>query len=174
MEIHYLAFQTITLSSPGADSLFQHGCPQTVVPCCLPYHSAHGGMDSAQPLWCTSVTLDSTLLLCVGTQKTLWNLIWSVRASGLKRVCGNLIWITFQATSKCGLDLICKNCISWFSFFFFLLSRLNSPQWTLWLQYFPAIHTTQWCCLSQLMSSYWLCVTASQMSKINENTLHFN
>ena len=122
MEIHYLAFQTITLSSPGADSLFQHGCPQTVVPCCLPYHSAHGGMDSAQPLWCTSVTLDSTLLLCVAlraTQKTLWNLIRSVRASGLKRVCGNLIWITFQATSKCGLDLICKNCISWFFFFFF-------------------------------------------------------
>lgn len=64
----------------------------------------------------------------------------------------------------------------WFAkiaFHDFFKPRLNSLQRTLWLQYFPAIHTTQWGCLSQLMSSYWLCVTASQMSKRNENTLHF-
>lgn len=70
-------------------------------------HIASSSIESAQPLWCTPVTLDLMSSLCCAdsrvTQKTLWNPIWVARASRLKHFCRNLIWIAFPNQ--------CKNCI---------------------------------------------------------------
>lgn len=82
-------------------------------PCCLPYRSASSSPDSAQTLWFSSVSLDSTSSLCVSlrvTQKTIWNRIYAARASGLRG--RNPIRMAFQTTSRCGFGLICKNRIS--------------------------------------------------------------
>ncbi len=67
MDIHHLALQTLALLS------------RCCYLCSPPYRSASSSMDSAQSLWCTSVTLDFTSSLWV-TQKTLWNQIWAARA----------------------------------------------------------------------------------------------
>lgn len=107
---HHLTLQTITLSSRRADSLFWWN----VVPCCLPLRSALSSFDALPSLW----------ICCQVREKTFRNPIWASRASGLRHICRSLILITFQTTSKCGLDPIWK--ISHFMCFcFFLLCRLN-------------------------------------------------
>ncbi len=73
--------------------------------CCLLYHSA-------QPLWLISVNFRfDVVVVC--------RIVSDV--SALRRICRNAIGITFQTTSECGLDPICKNCSSCG----FLLSRLS-------------------------------------------------
>lgn len=84
-----------------------------VSPCCLPARSAHSSMISAQPLWCTSVSLDLASPRCVplrATQNTLWNPIRAARAE--------LDWdlafveiriqIAFPTHCKRRLNMICK------------------------------------------------------------------
>ncbi len=72
---------------------------QVVVVLCIVLHTA-------QPHWCTSVTLDLTSSLCVALrmmQKILWNQIWVARASRLRCICKNphfkpppnVAWIRF-------------------------------------------------------------------------------
>lgn len=55
--------------------------------CCLTHCSAGDRLYSTWLLWCTSVSLDLMSLLFVTLpvrQKTLWNLIWAARVSGLR------------------------------------------------------------------------------------------
>lgn len=96
-----------TLLSPGTEHLFQRDSSL----CC-----------SSQPLWCTSMTLDLLLLLCVTVQETrntfMRQILW---VSTMTHICRNLILNDFQTTSTCGLDPIWKNCIYFFLFFLFAL-----------------------------------------------------
>ncbi len=57
---------------------------------------------------------------------TLWYLIWTNR-----HICRNQIEIAFQATLPCGLDLICKNCISC-DFWKFTFNKVNLN--TIWIR----------------------------------------
>lgn len=90
-------FQTVTLSSRRKDILLLPDCFSQR---CLPHRSASSIIYSAH-VWNSFVSLD---LSCQ------WH-------KSSQRVClrcnsKNWIWIRFQTTSKCDLDLIWKNCIS--------------------------------------------------------------
>ena len=94
------ALRTIKLVDRKLSPLCHHTiyisiCPQTAVLSFPAYRSASSSINSAQSLWCNSASVDLLLLLLRVvfwlTQKTLWNLIWTARASGLRHICRNLI-----------------------------------------------------------------------------------
>lgn len=109
MEIHHLPLWTITMLRRGADDFFQRDFTDYCSPLSS-YRSARSSMDSTQPLWCSSVTLDFMKPLCVHAPSKS---IMSGQRGRLRCICRNQIWVTIQTTSKCCLDLIWKNLISY-------------------------------------------------------------
>lgn len=87
--------------------------------CCHPFYSASSSIDSAQPLYWPCNTLDLMSLFSVTLRVSLWKL---EKHPGWDATVEIWIWITLQTTSKCLLDLVCRNQI--LHVFFFLLSRL--------------------------------------------------
>lgn len=59
---------------------------------------------------------DVTVSCCRWHKELFGNPIWAAKVSSVRSICRNLIWIASRISSKCGLDLICKNG---------MVSRLN-------------------------------------------------